>query len=391
MTSPKRIVILVDNFPAISETFVIDQIDALRARGLQPLVVATNRDPSGMVHERGRSLAETACYAEDRIPLPKFLGRDLRRRLYPAQLKPRLYTNLLKPADLVICHFGPMGTLAARALADVDGPRIWTIFHGFDLSVQLRRAGADSYDFLFRNGDRFFAVSRLWLDKLKELGCPPDRLELLRMGVDVDSIPFTERRIDTSRPLRILSVCRLVEKKGIEYAIRAVDELRRLKPGLEVSYEIVGGGPLRPSLEKLTDELALEDRISFAGPLSEESVQSRIAGCDLFVQPSVTAATGDMEGIPVSLMNAMAAGVPVLSTFHSGIPELLTDGVEGLLAPERDHRRLAENICALLRAPDLALSLAKAARRKIETEFNQDRIADDFADEIRGATAESPL
>jgi colanic acid/amylovoran biosynthesis glycosyltransferase len=380
-------VVLVGAFPVFSQTFVIDQIDALDARGLSPSIVAGRRESSGFIHERARSLAVGASYAEDRIPLPKLLGPRLRRKLYPARLLPRLHSELLQSADLVICHFGHVGALAAQALGDGDRPRLWTIFHGFDLSLHLRHAGPDAYERLFERGHRFFAVSKLWMRKLEELGCPRERIALLRMGVDVSRIAFVERTLDPADRLRVLSVCRLVEKKGIAYAIRAMADVGRRRPELDWTYEIAGDGPLRRDLGQLVEELGLEHRIRFAGALSEEAVQAKLEQADLFLQPSVTAENGDMEGVPVSLMNAMAAGVPVLSTDHSGIPELITDGVEGLLAPERDAAALARNIERLLDSPQLAATLAKAARRKVETEFNQETIADCFAEEIRAACA----
>jgi colanic acid/amylovoran biosynthesis glycosyltransferase len=383
MNQDPRIVVLVGTFPVFSQTFVIDQIDALCARGLKPQVVAMRRGTSGLIHERARSLAAEASYAEDRIPLSGLVGTALMRRCYPDRLLPGLLTDLLKPADLVICHFGHMGALAARALAGVDRPRIWTIFHGFDLSLHLRHVGEDAYDLLFERGKRFFAVSELWMRKLEELGCPSGRIELLRMGVDVDRIPFVVRSIDPGQPVRILSVCRLVEKKGIDFALRALHELGRLRPALRWSYEIAGDGPVRASLERLTHELGLESCVHFTGAISEEAVRAKLYECEIFLQPSVTADSGDMEGVPVSLMNAMAAGVPVLSTFHRGIPELISDGVEGLLAPERDYLSLARNICTLLDSPETASSLAQASRRKVVLEFNHDRIIDDFAEEIR--------
>jgi colanic acid/amylovoran biosynthesis glycosyltransferase len=289
----------------------------------------------------------------------------------------------LKPADLVLCHFGPVGLRAAKALAHDPRPAIWTIFHGNDLSAFLKRFGARAYRSLFDRGELFFGVSRLWMARLKELGCPADRVRLMRMGVDVDAIEFHPREPDADRPLRFLTVGRLVEKKGIDVALRALAELRRLRPGLDWTYEIAGDGPLRSRLERLCEELQLRDRVTFSGKQSPAAIQSRLGMSDLFLLPSVTAANGDMEGIPVSLMEAMAAGVPVLSTFHSGIPELIEDGVSGLLAPERDHVALAENICRLLEEPGLRAGLVSAARDKVEREFNQSRLWDDLVAEIR--------
>jgi colanic acid/amylovoran biosynthesis glycosyltransferase len=372
---------MVDSFPTLSETFVLEQIDALLSQDVDVRVVARTRSGDGLIHEKGRRLMAIASFAEDGAPFPKYLPRPLRHR-YPQWLQRRLYAQALGSADLVICHFGPIGRRAAMALETLRTPSLWTIFHGHDISTYVDTAGPDIYAKLFARGDRFFGVSRLWTAKLEKLGCPPSRIGLLRMGVDVDRIPFVERRFDPQRELRILSVCRLVEKKGMEFSLLALAELRRRCPELNWSYEIVGEGPLRHSLESLSRSLGLHESVVFSGRLPAEAVRARLGQCDLFMLPSVTARDGDMEGIPVSLMEAMAAGVPVLSTSHSGIPELVEDGVNGLLAPERDHLALADNLLKLIDRPDLGPSLAAAARRKIEAEFNQRKISEHLASEI---------
>jgi colanic acid/amylovoran biosynthesis glycosyltransferase len=269
------------------------------------------------------------------------------------------------------------------ALAESSPTRCWTIFHGYDVSSYVQKYGAGAYAPLFALGDRFLAVSQLWMARLKELGCPEDRIALLRMGIDVNRIPFLERK--PAAMLRVLSVGRLTEKKGFEYALRALAELTRLRPTLDWAYEIVGEGRLRRSLDRLSRKLGIHERVSFVGRLPAEAVLTKLATSDIFILPSVTARSGDMEGIPVSLMEAMASGAPVLSTFHSGIPELIDDGVSGLLAPERDIAALARNLCVLTDQPDLRLSMAVAARRKVELKFDQERITDELVSDIAEA------
>ena len=386
-TPAGRVIIMVDSFPGFSETFIMDQIDGLRSRGVNVSIVAGYRNKSGLIQEKGRRLAAEAFYAEDHMGPVKLLPLIIRKRIYPRRLQRRIYEPVLRDADLVLCHFGPVGRRAALALRDLRGPRLWTIFHGYDISSYLRWVGPRAYAQLFERGDRFFGVSRLWMARLKELGCPEDRIDLLRMGIDVARIPFVERKTDIGGGVRILSVCRLVEKKGTEYALRALADVARDRPSLAWSFEIIGDGPLRASLERLGRDLGIADKVAFIGRLPTEQVHSKLAESDIFLLPSVTASSGDMEGIPVSLMEAMASGVPVLSTLHSGIPELIEDKVSGLLAPERDASTLARNLCALIDDPTLRRSLAAAARKKIESEFDQDQIADALAATIRKALA----
>jgi len=386
----QTVAIVVDQFPTMSETFIIDQIDALLSRGLDVHIVANFRSKTGLVHEKGRELASRATYIEDRLPLPKWLPRALRRRMWPASWTLNAYRKELRSAAVVLCHFGPVGCQVARALVGDSRPQLWTVFHGYDLSSYVRRFGTAIYAGLFARGDKFFAVSRQWMDRLKQLGCAPERIALMRMGVDVDVIPFVSRTVERSRQLRLLSVCRLVEKKGIDVALRALADLSRSRPEMEFRYDVIGDGPLRRRLEWLRDELGLADSVVFAGGQPASIVRNKLNEADIFLLPSVTASNGDMEGIPVSLMEAMAAGVPVLSTFHSGIPELIEHEKSGLLAPERDHHTLARNICILVDDAARRSAMTAAARRKVETEFNQSKLWNELAAKISEVAALRP-
>jgi colanic acid/amylovoran biosynthesis glycosyltransferase len=380
---------LLHRFPELSQTFVLDQIAALESAGFDVRVFAIHEAKSGLRHARGRKLARRATFA-DRYPMVRLAGSPLvpdalsrtARRIGRQKLRRAAAAN----ADLLICHFGPTGLAAVQASHRMAGAApIWTIFHGYDLSQSLKELGDNVYRPLFEQGDRFLPISRLWADKLVSLGCPRERIQVVRMGVDCDKIRFNPPKGKPGQPLRILSVGRLVEKKGTEYSIRALAEVRRTSPELEWKLEVAGDGPLEVPLNSLAAELGVGDRISLLGPLSSDQIRERLELAHLFLLPSVVAADGDMEGIPVSLMEAMAAGVPVVSTVHSGIPELVENEVSGLLAPERDVATLASHIERLMRDPEERQAFADAARRKAEKEFDQRRINSEFAQCIRSA------
>src|SRR5207253_10169038 len=131
---------------------------------------------------------------------------------------------------------------------------------------------------------------------------------------------------------------RLVPKKGIEYAIRAVAKVvpQLAADGRRVQYQIVGDGQLRDSLVQLTEQLGLDQSVTFLGWKTHAEVAALIAEADALLAPSITADDGDKEGNPVSIMEALAVGRPVFSTFHSAIPEIVRDGVNGFLVAERD-------------------------------------------------------
>jgi len=159
-----------------------------------------------------------------------------------------------------------------------------------------------------------------------------------------------------------------VEKKGIEYVIRAVAQVARSFPQLR--YDIIGDGPLRAELQKLAVALSVEKIVQFHGALNAESVRNLLDEAHAFVLASVTAKDGDQEGTPVSLLEAQAAGLPVISTRHSGIPEIVLDGESGWLVPERDADALADRLNQLRNHPELAERLGRRGRKFIEARFS---------------------
>jgi len=167
----------------------------------------------------------------------------------------------------------------------------------------------------------------------------------------------------------------LVEKKGIEIALRAVAQAATR--GLDVEYRIVGDGPLRAPLEKLTDELGIRQRVVFDGWRGHDEVADRLRRAHVMLAPSVTSEDGDQEGIPVVLMEAMAAGLLVLSTLHSGIPELVP---HPYLVVERDVDALAARLEWLVRHPARWPAIGDELRAKVLADFNLDRLNDQLVE-----------
>jgi colanic acid/amylovoran biosynthesis glycosyltransferase len=282
------------------------------------------------------------------------------------------------PYDAILCHFGSNGqrALRVRDAGLVQGPII-TAFHGADMSRYVQQHGAAVYGGLFARGDLFLPVSRFWATRLVELGCPPDRIVVHHMGIDPARFAFTPPRMPTvDQPVRIVAVARLVEKKGLPYAIRAVAALRR--DGVDVALDIVGDGPMRAQLESLIGELGMSNAVHIVGARSRDDVARVMGAAHLFVAPSVIARDGDMEGIPVALMEAMASGVPVVATRHSGIPELVEDGVSGRLVPERDVAALAGALRWFVDNPDRWQTMALAAKDAVVRGFNTTRLMDEL-------------
>jgi colanic acid/amylovoran biosynthesis glycosyltransferase len=184
------------------------------------------------------------------------------------------------------------------------------------------------------------------------------------MGIDLRPFPFRGARAAApGTPLRLLSVSRLVEKKGIADAIRAL-----ARAAAPYEYVVAGDGPMRAELEALARTAGVAHRVRFVGAQTRAQVAALLRSADVFVAPSVTGADGDIEGIPVSIMEAMAVGLPVISTWHSGIPELVDDGVSGMLVPEHDVAALADRL-GTMADPCVRARMGEAGRAIVEREF----------------------
>jgi colanic acid/amylovoran biosynthesis glycosyltransferase len=165
-----------------------------------------------------------------------------------------------------------------------------------------------------------------------------------------------------------------VEKKGIQYSVKAIARVVKKFPYIE--YGIVGDGPLRGEIEDLINELELKRHVRMYGWMKQEEVIELLKQSHIFLAPSVTSKEGDQEGIPVALMEAMAQGLPVLSTDHSGIPELVQDGTSGFLVPERDVEALANKLEYLVEHPEIWPERGKAGRDYVKKHYDIHRLND---------------
>jgi colanic acid/amylovoran biosynthesis glycosyltransferase len=372
-----RIAVVVRRFPAPSQTFVSDQVLGLAALGHRVEVFperprrmadddASWRNAGVVVHyprESGRKVARTFIGEAVRSPRAAFrLGRTAREMLVSPRVRDRRF-------DVVQCHFGEGGLrgLQMRRANVVRGP-LATVFHGADLCRSVQRQGTRMYDELFASGDLFQPVTERFADVLRSMGCPPDRIVVHRMGVDLSRFAYQPRVWRSDERIEIVSIGRMVEKKGFAYGIRAMARLASRDPRLR--YTIIGDGELRPELERLVADLELAGVVRLAGWLPPADVAAALRGAHLMLAPSVTAADGDQEGLPVVIMEAMATGLPVVATRHSGIPELVRHGESGALVPEHDADALAEAIETLVRAPDRWGAMGAAGRRRVEVQHD---------------------
>ncbi|MDT0575786.1 glycosyltransferase [Croceicoccus sp. F390] len=369
-----RVGFRVGKYPEISETFIDAQIADMASRGFAVSLLGDTVAPG-----TGSGVAVYQTLPRGRVAqkIWPMLPWRMRQAWIAATERRWAARN-----DVIVCNFGWFGAQFERFTRAGQRPPFVTIFHGADLSRNLRDEGERIYDDLLANCDLLLTVSDLYRRRLLELGAPAEKIAVQRMGVDLSQLAFTPRSPD--RPVsRILHVGRLVEKKGTEFLLRAFAATRS-DPGMSaITLDIVGTGPLRSGLEQLAATLAITDRVNFAGALPHDTVRAMLEKTDLFILPSVTAADGDMEGVPVALMEAMASGIPVISTRHSGIPELVEHEVTGLLADERDVEQLAAQIRRMVADATLRNRLVHAARERVEQQFNRKRLHDALADMLR--------
>lgn len=382
-----KVCFVVDKFPSLSETFVLDQIAGCLERGMQVGVVcneATFGKETNVDDSSWRSLPEgVERWWGGLAPLRPAL------RKWSGPLWDKTSTALdiamagkLEKYDVIVAHFGNNGLRVARAMKRrrIAAPLV-TIFHGHDVGAPMHDGTLSRYGVVFSEGALQLPVNGFFRDALIAAGAAADSVAVHHMGVNTDEIGFAPAARGAGA-LSLISVCRLTEKKGIDFALQALAEIRMRRPDIDWNYQIVGGGEMAEQTQALARRLDLLDRVAFLGPRPHREVKQRLAAAHVFVLPSVKARDGDLEGIPVALMEAMAAGLTVLSTHHSGIPELIEDGRTGLLAPERDVHALAERLIWIADNPEACAGIALAARRKVEEDFDSTRLNDAFADTL---------
>ncbi|GMQ88577.1 MAG: colanic acid biosynthesis glycosyltransferase WcaL [Gammaproteobacteria bacterium] len=395
-----RIAFLLNEFPALSQPFVLNQITGMIDRGHDVDIYAIGRYQVEKSHPQinDYGLLDKARYFFD-MPsgyLARFVmviglvvkrglwcrpGLILKTMLSAENTREFLNLSLLYQVlafadrdryDIIHCQFGTQGPLALklRKIGVTDG-KIVTSFRGFDITkVVVGKPGY--YKELFQLGALFLPVSKSLRDKLLAVGCPPDRIRVLHSGIDCSRFRFAERSKNREDAVRVLSIGRFVEKKGWSYAIDAVANV--LSAGRNIKYTIIGDGGLRDKVKQKIADRHIGSSVALSGWCEHDEITRLLDESHILLAPSVTADDGDQEGIPNVLKEAMAMGLPVLSTFHSGIPELVEDGVTGYLVPERDVDALTERLISLCDHPEQWAKMGRQARKKIDAEFDTDKI-----------------
>jgi colanic acid/amylovoran biosynthesis glycosyltransferase len=268
--------------------------------------------------------------------------------------------------SLVHVYLGSEALRILSFLEHFNGARVIS-FHGADLSDEF---SSETYAPLWNRAELFLCRSQSLRERLLAKGCPADRIRLNYTGVPVPSESPARRLPDLRKdePLRILQACRFIQKKGLDVTLHAIRLLK--DKSVPVTLNLAGEGPEEAPLRALASQLGIADQLSFTGFLGREQLEEAYRRHHLFVHPSRTTAEGDREGIPNSLLEAMAYGLPVISTRHSGIPEAITNGQDGLLLEHPDPSSLAAAILRLIENPSLYENLSRNAHDTVLKRFS---------------------
>lgn len=338
----RSVLIYRDDLLPPSETFIRAQAMALRRYG--PVFTGLRDVETSLVAENARIVTERTS----------LVPRSLRSRAYhifgahPRLQKQSFLEEIrsVKPA-LVHAHFAPDAVHAIPLAAELDLPLLVTL-HGYDVTGRdnsrtllhqiLRQRGRKQ---LHRRATLFLCVSEFIRDKAIAAGFPAEKLMVHRIGVDVSTFQPDHKAGSSNN---VLFVGRLTEKKGCEYLIQAMLQVKKQVHSAQLI--VAGDGPLRSSLEQFARKIGVA--VNFTGHLGHDAVRKYMESARVCAVPSVTAPDGDSEGLPMVLLEAQAMGIPVVATRHAGIPEGILDGEHGLLCDEFDVAGLAHHIAHLL-------------------------------------------
>jgi colanic acid/amylovoran biosynthesis glycosyltransferase len=276
---------------------------------------------------------------------------------------------LRRDPDLMHVYFGNTGVHLLPLIERWDRPCVVS-FHGMDVQRRENERGYEAnLKKLLRLVPLVLVRSRSIAERLIELDCDPKKIRLNRTGIPLDGFPYLVRNTPSDGAWTIVQACRLVPKKGLATALRAFANFAKTFP--QSRFLIAGDGPLRRELEELSQKLDLHEAVIFLGFLGQIELRELYEKAHIFMHPSELPPDSNQEGVPNSMLEAMASGLPVVATRHGGIPEAVTDGVSGLLVPERDVEGLTASLFRIVENPDRWIAMGAAASEAVAVKFAQ--------------------
>lgn len=399
----KNVAYMLDGFPIISETFILQEILELKKRGLNIMIFAregvSDIPYNSLSHPESRRLVEETCYLNPYAIVKKkkwlhfltFLKHPVRylRTFYFSYLEggetfiafksAPLYIREMKNRNIqhIHAHFARRACTFSMLISMITGIPYSFTAHAHDIYV------SDSMDISNHIRAAEFVITCTAHNQsylLEKYGSQADgKIKRNYHGVDTHLLKPAGERIVKGKEygMSILSVGRLVEKKGFPYLIQALSQLKKVL-NEPFTLNIIGDGPEKDYLCQMVKECDMSDHIFLRGPRPFEEIRRFYEEADFFVLPCIIARDGDQDGIPNVILEAMSAGLPVIATNLSGIPEVITNGVDGFLVPPRDSHSLADSIKRLSQDRGLRDAMGRNARKKMEERFNKDQHIDEL-------------
>lgn len=386
-----RVAFILKGYPRLSETFIAQEIAALERRGLDILIVSLRRPTDARRHRLHDTIRARVLYLPEYLLLEPL--RVLRawwkiRQIANYASARRLWLRDLArdPTPNRARRFGQALVLAAELPEDVK--HLHAHFLHTPASVTRYAALLLGVPWTGSAHAKDIWTTPEWEKREKLASCewlvtctranrehlaalaPPGKVELLYHGIDLARFPrnaaIGSARDGSSEPVVILSVARLVEKKGTEILLEA---LARISPALQWRFVHVGGGPLLKSLQGRAARLGIEQRVTWRGALTQDEVLAEYRKADVFALASRIARDGDRDGLPNVIAEAQSQGLACVATRVSAIPELVRDGQTGILVPENDAEALARALESLVTDPARRRALGQAAQTRVREGF----------------------
>jgi glycosyltransferase involved in cell wall biosynthesis len=376
-----NIVYYLGSFPKLSESFVLNEIYELEQNGHNVAVCALNNPDEDIIHQEFDELEIPINYIR-RPSVTDVTELFSTKALHPRILKNTFYrappknhaANLFRAKECIEfvdsldwepnhfhSHFASRSKFGAQYASDYYQVPFTITAHAFDLYKEPVGVYTSN---LLQRADRIVTISEYNKDHIRDRFAPDTPIEIIRAGIRPEKFTPTEE----TEPNRILTISRFVEKKGLSYALEAVKIATKQIPELE--YHIIGSGNLKSDLIQKVQQLGIGENIVFLDNVSDDRLVTELDEARCFLLPCVIAESGDRDGIPVALMEAMAMKTPPVSTTVSGIPELVDHKQSGLLTEPRNPEATSEAIVSLLEASSEWTAYAKRAREKVVSEFN---------------------
>ena len=305
--------------------------------------------------------------------LMRFLKKKAGRFALLSNSQKKYFSRIIKEnsVKLIHAHFGPSGIEILPVAKYLQLPLLVS-FHGYDASSLLRNKSYISDLAGVINYSNIIAVSNYMKEQLVNIGADSQKISVIYYGIPVNDNLIERksmiRKLDENERIKFLQISNFEEKKGHKYTLLAFKELLKLHTNAILIF--CGDGPLKMEMEDLSKQLGISEKVEFLGRIVPEKVKNKMLESDIFVHHSITSSAGDQEGIPNVIMEAMSVGMPVISTYHSGIPELIIDGKNGFLVNEKDVTSYTKKMYEVLNSEQ---DIGKNAFNTIYHDFNLEK------------------